>query len=372
MADKVATPPTGPLKGVRVDALVVMKITKHCASSHPTLVTGQLLGLEQDNYLHVTHSFAFPTVEAQPDNSFEGSDKTTSSNAAAPRAKSSAWYQTQMVDCLKLINVDANVVGWYQSANLGSFLNKDLVENQFFYQTNTTYNERTVVLVHDVAKSAQGSLGLRAFRLTKEFIAARKEDKFTSESLVKHKLTYQNILEEIPVTIHNSHLVTSFVHQLSTPPKPLPAPSLAHLLQQVHSQPSALPAPLYPNFDSLELAIDPFLEKTAENLLESIETHHTELNNTQYHQRQLAREQAKIAAWQVKRKAENVSRAATKQELLPEDEWQKLFKLPQEPSRLESLLNSRQIEQYAKQTDGFAATVSAKMFGVYGGLQAEM
>lgn len=187
-------------------------------------------------------------------------------------------------------------------------------------------------------------------------------------SLSKHKLTYQNILEEIPVTIHNSHLVTSFVHQLSTPPKPLPTPSLAHLLQQAHSQTSVLPAPLFPNFDSLDLSIDPFLEKTAENILEAIETHHTELNNTQYHQRQLAREQAKIAAWQVKRKAENVSRAATKQELLPEDEWQKLFKLPQEPSRLESLLNSRQIEQYAKQTDGFAATVSAKMFGVYNGL----
>lgn len=158
-----------------------MKITKHCASAHPTLVTGQLLGLEVDNYLHVTHSFAFPAVEAQTDNSFENNNEKTTSSAAAPRAKTSAWYQNEMVNCLKLINVDANIVGWYQSANLGSFLNKDLVENQFFYQTSTTYNERTVVIVHDVAKSAQGSLGMRAFRLTKEFIAARKEDKFTSE-----------------------------------------------------------------------------------------------------------------------------------------------------------------------------------------------
>lgn len=54
----------------------------------------------------------------------------------------------------------------------------------------------------------------------------------------------------------------------------------------------------------------------------------------------------------------------TKQTPLPEDEWQRLFKLPQEPSRLETLLNSRQIEQYAKQVDGFTASVSSKMFAV--------
>lgn len=55
---------------------------------------------------------------------------------------------------------------------------------------------------------------------------------------------------------------------------------------------------------------------------------------------------------------------AAKQAPLPEDEWQRLFKLPQEPSRLEVLLNSRQVEQYARQVDGFTASVSAKMFAV--------
>jgi translation initiation factor 3 subunit H len=122
--------------------------------------------------------------------------------------------------------------------------------------------------------------------------------------------------------------------------------------------------PLDPNFDSLDLSIDPFLEKTCDLLLESIESHHTELNNHQYYQRSLAREQSKIAAWQAKRKQENATRAATKQPLLPEDEWQRIFKLPTEPSRLETLLNSRQVEQYSRQVDGFAAGVSGKMFAV--------
>ena len=107
-----------------------------------------------------------------------------------------------------------------------------------------------------------------------------------------------------------------------------------------------------------------FLEKTCDLLLESIEAHHTELNNHQYYQRSLAREQAKITAWQQKRKAENAARTASKQPLLPDDEWQRLFKLPQEPSRLEGMLNAKQVEQYSKQVDGFTANVSTKMFAV--------
>jgi len=55
---------------------------------------------------------------------------------------------------------------------------------------------------------------------------------------------------------------------------------------------------------------------------------------------------------------------AAKQAPLAEDEWQSLFKLPTEPSRLEIMLNSRQIEQYARQVDGFAGTVSGKMFAI--------
>jgi len=133
-------------------------------------------------------------------------------------------------------------------------------------------------------------------------------------------------------------------------------------LDDVRREPTHLPA--YPTFDALDLSIDPVLEKTCDMLLDSIEAHYTDLNNHQYFQRQLAREQSKIAQWQSKRKAENAARQAAKQPLLPEDEWQRLFKLPQEPNRLEGMLNARQVEQYSKQVDGFTAGISAKMFAV--------
>jgi len=125
---------------------------------------------------------------------------------------------------------------------------------------------------------------------------------------------------------------------------------------------------LAPTFDQLSLSIDPFLSQTCDNLLDSIENHHVESNNFSYYSRALAREQAKIQQWQAKRKAENAARALSKQPPLPEDEWQKLFKLPQEPSRLEAMLISRQVEQYARQVDGFVASTTAKMFTVRGNL----
>jgi len=86
------------------------------------------------------------------------------------------------------------------------------------------------------------------------------------------------------------------------------------------------------------------------------------LTTYRYYQRQLAREQVKVTAWQAKRKAENATRAATGQAPLPEDDWKTLFKLPTEPSRLESMLLARQVEQYGRTVDNFTATISAKMF----------
>jgi len=181
-------------------------------------------------------------------------------------------------------------------------------------------------------------------------------------SMQKTKLSYKDILVELPIAIHNSHLQTMLLHQLPSkaPERKLDLSSVT--VADLERQAEELP--LYPNFDALDLSIDPFLEKTCDQLYDSVESHYTELNNHQYYQRQMAREQVKISAWQTKRKAENAARVAAKQAPLPEDEWKQIFKLPVEPSRLEGMLIARQVEQYSRQIDGFTATVSAKMFAV--------
>ena len=49
-----------PLRVVQLDAHVVLKIVKHCKEGFPTLVTGQLLGLDVGQTLEVTDCFPFP------------------------------------------------------------------------------------------------------------------------------------------------------------------------------------------------------------------------------------------------------------------------------------------------------------------------
>lgn len=167
--------------------------------------------------------------------------------------------------------------------------------------------------------------------------------------------------------MHAAHNVNTFINQVpKLVEQGIMKPPTS--VDEIENNPALRSDDMAPNFDKLTLNIDPFLQQTCDNMLESIETHHVESNNFSYYSRALAREQAKIQAWQAKRKAENAARAIQKQPSLPEDEWQKLFKLPQEPSRLESMLNSRQVEQYARQVDGFVAGTSGKMFAVRGNL----
>ena len=154
-----------------------MKIIKHSSQTFPTTATGSLVGMDVNGTLQITNSFPFPTVDIPATDGHQ--DSTSNLAAAAPRAKANAAYQNEMIKFLREVNVDANNVGWYTSTSMGNFVNANTIENQYFYQKEM--NERTVALVHDVSRSSQGSLSLRAFRLSPSFMAAHKEGKFTTE-----------------------------------------------------------------------------------------------------------------------------------------------------------------------------------------------
>jgi len=160
-----------------------MKVIRHCASRFPTTATGSLVGMDVDGTLEVTNCFPFPVVDLPPEVQYEQQHFNTA--AAAPRAKANTAYQAEMIRHLREVNVDANNVGWYTSANLGNFVNSNFIENQYYYQKDL--NERTVALVHDVSRSSQGVLSLRAFRLSPQFMAAFKESKFTTEKYVSSR-----------------------------------------------------------------------------------------------------------------------------------------------------------------------------------------
>lgn len=159
-----------------------MKIARHGTNTFPTTATGSLVGMDQNGLLEITNAFPFPTADvANVEGSNTHQNDASALAAAAPRAKANLVYQADMIRHLKEVNVDANNVGWYTSASMGNFVNLNFIENQYHYQKD---NEKTVALVHDVSRSAQGALNLRAFKLSQNFMVAFKEAKFTTERLV--------------------------------------------------------------------------------------------------------------------------------------------------------------------------------------------
>jgi len=225
-----------------------LKIIKHCKESLPALVTGQLLGLDVGTNLEVTNCFPFPNRSNDENEEELDTD--------------GARYQIDMMRCLRAVNVDHNTVGWYQSTYLSSYLTLSMIDTQFNYQANI---KKCVVVIYDPLSTSQGSLSLRAFRLTDAFMNLYKNASFTQESLTKSGLSFNDIFEKLPIKIHNSHLVNGLLMELE--------------------ENNVAPC----DFDRLDLSTNPFLEKNLEFLIECIDDLSAEQNKYQYYQKNLQR-----------------------------------------------------------------------------------
>ncbi|KAK9484445.1 hypothetical protein V1527DRAFT_205078 [Lipomyces starkeyi] len=340
---------TTPVYSAVIDSGVLLKLTKHTSEAFPAAVCGLLLGLDANSVLQVTHAFPFPPSE--------GSGTSGNDDASAPRSKANVRYQADMIRLLKEVNIEANPVGYYMSSYLGGFFNQALVDNLVALQAA---NPNSIVLVHDVTRSSQSSVSLKAYRLSAQFLATNKASggKFSSEAVVKNNLTYLDILEELPISIKNSHLATALLQHLDSPT----------FMRKGDPTSFVSTSALAPNFDSLDLAIDPYLEKNVEFLLESVDDYYAEQGTFNYFQRQLAREQSKIQQWIQKTRSENALRERANLPTVSEDDWQKHFKFPTEPSRLDNLLISAQINQYCNQIEEYSSVVSSKLFAIQNGL----
>ncbi|KAG9121282.1 hypothetical protein FRC07_002810 [Ceratobasidium sp. 392] len=315
-----------PLTSVELDGLVVMKIMKH---SHETSnANGLLLGIDLDGILNVTNSFAMPNI----------TDDDEKSNKAAANAR----YQVAMLRQLNEVQGDDSVVGFYQACTLGGFLRQSLIEQQALHQEKLRHGG--VVVVHDISGASRGVASLKAFRLSAGFRKAHKAKKFDTPSLINHQLTFSSIMEEFPVTVRNSSLLSAFISSLSWPSAPT---SLS---------PSAFPsAPLAPSFVSFDLAPTAHLER----LVDAADAVKAEEGNLAYHARQHARERTRAEA---KRADENAQRAADGVPPLTEEDFARMFKLPPEPSRLESMLLLGQLDAHAKSTAAASAAEMVKMY----------
>eukprot|EP01047_Picozoa_sp_COSAG01_P057731 COSAG01_NODE_6711_length_3533_cov_1.735294_1_plen_307_part_00 len=292
------------VREVEIDGLVVLKIIKHCRQFARQVVTGQLLGLDEAGTMEVTNCFALP-------------------NDSGDDPQKTASYQTEMMTRLREVNVDSNTVGWYQSASMGQFQSASVIESQYNYQSAI---RNSVIIVFDPKRSTASGMCLKAFRLTDTFMEMFKQGKKFSTS--KCDLPASGVFEELPIKVKNSFMI-------------------AGLLQELAAENPAVGT----DFTGVEQASETaYVETSLERMCQTVDDLTEEQRRFQMWQRDTARLRAQQEATIQKRRAEGKEVDPTQ------------FKEIPEPSRLEGLMITNQIDTYATQLSQLAAQGMSKAF----------
>ncbi|ODV63934.1 eukaryotic translation initiation factor [Ascoidea rubescens DSM 1968] len=337
---------------VQIESSVALKIIKHATDYYPTLVSGPLLGVDKDETLTVSHSFPYSIYNE----SIEGSSF---------KLKTNQRFQNELLELSKNTGVAAQFIGWYQCSVSSNFFNNHIIDSLLSLQRS---NPNAILIIHDSSKINTNSvLSLRAFRLSEAFLnvykaANNSTNKFSTALLLENNLTHENIFEELPVSIHNSHLVSLMLHQLLSENE-------SSLNTQDYNQ-------IYKNndivsnsFDSLSLNNSKYSTGIIDKLFDSVDSYHYDLNNYNYYQRQLSRELQKIQQWKAKSKIENANRVKNGQkEIDLENDWKSIYKLPNEPQRFTNLLVSASITGFCKDLEVNTTSELIKSFAIQKGL----
>ncbi|KAA0186180.1 Eukaryotic translation initiation factor 3 subunit H-A [Fasciolopsis buskii] len=195
------------LERVCVEGLVLLKVIKHyqdeaVSSQYP--VHGVLLGLRRGNELEVTNCFPLPKT----------ADDDPSAN------ESLNLFETKMIKILRQLNVDYLNVGFYQSGPGGVTISRANIDN--IYQRQVDVPE-SILLTYDPTRTSRGQMGLKAYQLSPDLLSSREEAERRLRlstntknaeapwecevSAVSGRSTFTRLLDELPVVIHNSHLV---------------------------------------------------------------------------------------------------------------------------------------------------------------------
>ncbi|KFQ83624.1 Eukaryotic translation initiation factor 3 subunit H, partial [Phoenicopterus ruber ruber] len=220
-------------------------------------------------------------------------------------------YQMEMMRSLRHVNIDHLHVGWYQSTYYGSFVTRALLDSQFSYQHAI---EESVVLIYDPIKTAQGSLSLKAYRLTPKLMEVCKEKDFSPEALKKANIAYENMFEEVPIVIKNSYLINVMLWELEKK------------------------SAVADRHELLSLASSNHLGKSLQLLMDRVDEMSQDIVKYNTYLRNVSKQQQQKHQYQQRRQQENIQRQSRGEAPLPEEDINKLFKPPQPPPRMESLL----------------------------------
>lgn len=313
-----------------------MKIIKHCQENFPLTVMGQLLGMDVDRKLEITNCYPFMTQPGAANGTLpEGMDLATFE-------RDQQQYQRDMMWCVREVNIDHQVVGWYQStgSQMGSFLTMQWIETQFNYQKHLN---NIVCLVYDPVRTEDGTLSIHAYRLTKSFMNVMSNGEFSSLGFSRSTVNFSAIIEHVPISFHNSSLINSALVEMD--------------------QSEEFSGENNVDLSRLSISDKPVLEQSMEFLICDLDTLGKEQSKYSYYMRNLMRGQAHVLEKMRKRRAENKNRVANGDEPLPDDdEVTQLFE--KEPPRLENKILLKALDSYVDNIKALAGEGIVKQYGV--------
>jgi len=235
-----------------------------------------------------------------------------------------AEYQIEMMKMLRDVNIDNNCVGWYQSMYLGTICTNDVVGYQYSYQSSEELSDNSIVIMYDPVQSKKGSLVMKAFRLSEQFIELKRNK---SNNFIKPS----DILEELPLKIRNMGHVTAFLR----------------CLQDSHKN------ELDCDFDALSMAhTEGFTEKHLELMGTWVDDLVTEQQKFQQYSKYVAKTRQEHIRWLSKRLQDNVeARESGEYELPTRIEESGLKPLPEAPPRNDALLALGQLDRFCSQVN---------------------
>merc|ERR1712002_1074098 len=245
-------------------------------------------------------------------------------------------FQLTMMRRLRQVNVDHQHGGWYQSSQFGNFLSPQLLESQFSYQTSI---EESVCLIFDTAKTSQGFLSVKAYRMTKEAIKMFKEGDFTPDAIKDLHISYESMFTQVPIVIKNSHLMNALMLEMSE-----------QLTLDVGGT------------QFLDLGTAHTLETELRAMMDAVDELNQESIKFNKHQNMVLKQYQEKTRWIQKRQLENQARASRGEEPLPDEDINKGFKALPPPSRMNPLILSGTIANTSEEVSGFCSQSMAKLF----------
>jgi hypothetical protein len=183
---------------VVIEGQVILQIMKHSQSHETKSRTGIIQGMKMpaSNTLEVTYSIATPD----------------DSNSKAEDQQ----FARRMLECLESTNIDRMDVGWYCTCVNSNFYDEDTIIRCAQWQDSFP---DAVMLVYDSRATQHGRLSLRSYQLTKEFFELFTSRKVGHTAFSEAGIGYDNLLREIPVQIHNSYIVHAFLYDIQNIPE---------------------------------------------------------------------------------------------------------------------------------------------------------